>query len=1384
MARKSIKGYAEKNYYDNTRFNGGIIATNDPLNEGYFKHLVNFDISDMGQSITPRKGFLTTSMKHKQGLSSEVYCRDIYTYDYNSPNKYKISYYTSNSNITLVFGGTWQLGLDGGNNMHIIIDSEGRIAYAAINQKGTSMQFGNYYSDPYYRQDNTPFITQYQTTNYYNLSLYVGYTLIVITDKTVANNLISFISGGHYPNVQPIPEYLQSSTSVISDSMRLKIINNNLYIYNYNTTDLSLELQNSNTLINVSLPNNTIYFYDTSLGRYIFIDFNQYKAWNVKFDLRDNFITDCNVIQHIDISDLSTILPNIADVKYLVPIMNNQAMHIIDDNFVTGYIIKVKCNRGLETDKTFWLKLFYRENETSSLDNKLYEKDTLVITYLDMDDIVDTVDTNNRNLASTRSVIPNPMQVIYNNTDDIAHIDSVPMIYFKQNNKYLINKAKISLDNVEIIPNFYIADTHENYEWAYTYDIVSTNKDLSISESMDSNVLYKSPIFYIRNNSKVDIPTTFVELLSRYREESLNYLQNINPKLELEPYLSIQNRLSTSQYIRYLDCTDAKSFMEAYSYILYIVPTPGVNRFPMDLTRTDLLGPLGLYTYFGNSCAYLEGTSSSPVDATGATEHNKFLKENLNLFNYRYCHYEPLIDTNGDMIYKIKDAKNAEELLNILNSTGDGFYSDFSVYIETLPKVDYFSNEPGGFQNCYQTCVNSSIYSWVHEPKSPREILADKELLTKLNNAVSLLIKPLEYLTVVNVTGNSELLGNSYKRLFTNIPEKTGTITYYIAIDQNVTPYPLYSYRDTTGNYFGYDTTDDLSKNILDSIPVTDIDRIFFWGNTDTPSTDPIVYNHYSYKTEAFPINNEHRNTSMFNRSSTTLKATLNSTNTIYKFLQNLKFFDQGLIINFYLVLIPDSNYISNFEDLSREYLINSTSLKISKDIYTESRTSVSVSTYVEYLTEEPMLIANAENSLVFESTLGYHLVIYTGNKVFISKENKPNYFIYDYLKEYSEPVVKVIAYKDMLLVFTTLNLYAIYLYELVETVQNGTDSEGNIQTTQVSTLKFASLPVLYNLMVNEKYKDAIQVYNQMVLFYSADGQMFLIKPTAAIDSNTRFSIQYFNKSANDILLNYKDYMQQRLKAYNLSDKIIEDVDIKVTADINYIKIFYNGYEMIKNELTNVYEKNYIITYILIYDVLNNRYYTYDTVSFSNIYNIYNTDIGEVYVTEYKNELYFTLPYNNINEFDNNIDLSVYNNFSVQPIKSELDTGTLNLNNHLKKRFKDLHVIYKNLNANSLEFKLETFIDDIPIVSYISNTLDIKNISNYNTLVIVEDTKVKQLIDNIALFNFADYNSNKIITHKSNIVSKGKTIRIKMNFSSEGKYKIQGYGLVYKEHTI
>ena len=431
--------------------------------------------------------------------------------------------------------------------------------------------------------------------------------------------------------------------------------------------------------------------------------------------------------------------------------------------------------------------------------------------------------------------------------------------------------------------------------------------------------------------------------------------------------------------------------------------------------------------------------------------------------------------------------------------------------------------------------------------------------------------------------------------------------------------------------------------------------------------------------------------------------------------------------------------------------------------------TSKAPSTILEKLTKEPYEIQHATAYIVFNSLEGHRLVTWFNNQVYVSEPGEFFYFKEAMRWQFNERVVKVIQFKTILLVFTVQHLYAIYP---VETTSQVNDSNSESGRSTVTTVVYYTTPVLYNILTSDKYKDAIQVFNQMVLFYSADGQMYMIKPSTTIDSDTRFSLQYFNKSANDILLNYTDYINERLKVYGIDRTVTEnDVKIKVLISINFIKTFYT----VDN----------LITYILVYDVLNNYYYVLDTLTFSNILNLMYIEGGEVYTTTHNDRLYITLPFTENNAVDNNVDTTFVDNFSRQPIRAEIDTGILNLNNHLTKRFRDLYVTYKNINATELEFALETFLDDVLVQTYLDTALEVKDIGGQATLVPVTTQNTVKLFNNEhALFDFSGYQSNKLLTHRGQILGIGKSFRMKMQFISKGNYKIQSFGIIYKERRV
>jgi hypothetical protein len=437
----------------------------------------------------------------------------------------------------------------------------------------------------------------------------------------------------------------------------------------------------------------------------------------------------------------------------------------------------------------------------------------------------------------------------------------------------------------------------------------------------------------------------------------------------------------------------------------------------------------------------------------------------------------------------------------------------------------------------------------------------------------------------------------------------------------------------------------------------------------------------------------------------------------------------------------------------------------------------LSVTTIPLTLTKEPEDINTASDFMVFSDN---YLVTWKGNTVYISEPG--NYYFFKETSKITlgERVVKVIQFKTILLAFTTQHLYAIYqLDNSYQIAGTKVDEEGNIKPTTetVEELVWARQIVLYNILTSHKYADLIQVFNQMVLFYSEDGQLFLIKPSTTIDDETRFSLQYFNKAANDILANYDVYINERLEQYGVDTRITKDlVQIKGLVSVNYIKIFY-------------YVPG-VITYILIYDVLNNRYYVYDTLTFTDINDKMFIESGEMYTTVQNSKIYFTYPYVELYKQDTSTDMSVYDNFQKQPIVGLIDTGNLDLNNHLMKRFRDLQVIYKNISATSLLFTVETLLDDVVVKPYYNNVLEVRESNGVSTYV---PTKVYNNYDLITsgsavqtntLLDFSKYTSNKLITHKTSIVSMGKVIRLKMLFTSRGTYKIQAYGIIYKERRV
>ena len=1316
MSRKAIRGYSEKSYYDNNRFKG-IVASSDPLNEGYFAHMVNFDISDTGNSLKPRHGFLTTDLMIK-GLNPDKY------------NTVKLK-----ALHTIYF---YEQSLQ----KYIFIDfSTATISYSSDSKKveGT------------------------------------------VTAYTASFELFEF---KNYSNRHFVAEEIKT----VDISYLINIITTHIFI---NTEDCT-KIQ------------------------------NEIASWTFK---------------------------------------DNEAKYTKDEYLISKFLVKQKLreydsffNHFTDTPYT-WLSIYYRK-QGSTYNDITYESDTLVISYLNTEEVM-SINSNDRNIASTKSIIPDPMQAIYSESSNDILFNQFPMIYVKENSsgKYLTLNTKDS--NVTIIPHFLLKE-QESTTWMYSYDITST---YTHSDLYDNNT-YHSDIYSITNNKTLDELWTDAinnELDAYFdNNETNDYIQHLkdhplNPSynnissmhlywmmyklyniMEDEELYNIMedegktntwaedilggelkttnnvttlekdnfSKSSLPKYLRIIN-TNNTSYFNSTDYLnsvlIYVVPLHKKNH--LLLTAPENTSPSLYYNHTLQEILRYIYTNLKRLGETGhyagdyyTTYYSniKFISDLVSKTSITKSDLLTLIDTNllsdiGFIITPFRDITQQFEIdpeIVIPSSKGLLEYKHFSLYSGILVT----DTEPVSAKELIDYISNSQISNVVF--KFMRTVLpVDIDKDTILN------IKEKDPRATQIIPNTSNLLSarpsNTTYYFYTSDTMYTGVFDRSDIGDIDNTPntgLPAnYKFQHLEAYFFDSDkpsSTDDDDYPQLVSIPLLD-PIIRNTNRSEAPSKiDSRLWAPHSIKIVEYYTTEQSHFTPLSPTDELSFNVNPDNINELLdlKYLHERRYFSNG--VNLKMQLIPayvPTTFLDMIEVSASAfdpiYLNASTSL-----INTVNISYDSTVTYIQNtLTEEPKDIANSDGWCIFHSDDGDRIVTWIDNKVYVSEAERYYYFKNNNVFTYPEKVLKVIQFKNTLLVFTTINLYSIYPYTDRVSQENGVDDEGNIQYVQTDIILYATLPVLYNIMLTKQYIDAIQVFNQMVLFYSADGQLFMIKPTATIDNDTKFSIQYFNKSANNILAHYDEYMNARLQEYGSSLHINnkDDVEIKVQVNLNFIKIFY------------MYEE---YTYILIYDIINNYFFVYDTMSFSGIKNILFTDLGDTYITSTKladdeDYMYFTVVNNIPNQLDNNIDEAVYNNFVDASILSEIDTGIINLNNHLKKRFRNLYTTYKNISATSLQYTLETFIDDIIAQSSLSDTLtvtsatvneDTENV--YACVTLKSETNL--LADNTALFDFSLFTSNKILTHYSNIPCLGKQFRLRLRFSSKGNYKLQSYGFTFKEHQI
>lgn len=1077
----------------------------------------------------------------------------------------------------------------------------------------------------------------------------------------------------------------------------------------------------------VVLSDKVLMYRDPNIQKDIILDLNKivdneskfgYLTDITQYSLTNNLLSEGSLITGYEFSRLTSfVLREVPSERILSSSLktvfqysslldNFQLRPIRDRDGVTYYVTKLHFDNGSEKF-SWWLKVLYRPNQTT-VGGVTYTGDTLVF------DAIDTTEQTtallNRNIASRKSIIPDPLrvqEVVGIDSEDTKPSEVNRPILLKFGNNYATQNIpetyKTSLD-IKVEPTFYLQDPARviggvHPKWAYRFDFIRTNNN-------GSTDTYKTP---------------WRELVQAYTMSGNGTNNPIIDRLKIE---------------------SGNSLDEVYTYYLI---SDSAHSWHSNLTATAHLTGLEK----AEEAMYSKMQSNGVSGSSGS---------DLGNLAFAYLKHETVVNTFKPLSLTLDDIEpSLYTQMNFRFLSEDDVRAGVSLAGNNL---DTLLERTAALSQANVDALTPSIYP------------------SATTSTVSAPIIPMTYAHYNSITKMT------LAQFVVHAKEKQKTKRIKIVF----VPF-IYHYAGA------------VSSVPFSMIYLCSIGGIYVNGlkaNLALATGDIADYNSVTGVKKTFTFESSHKENyiDVFGD-----LGNLNINQTLAYLPRNV--YDKGIFLVLYLKPY-NASMLSDYVDLTTQELViinkswdESAYKQTSVGVWAQERDVVYIDEYDE---ENPEAIESSVNNIIFED----RLVVWQGNKVYISEEGDYHYFTNNLKKIFPEEILKVISFKTILLVFTTQNLYAIYRAE-IDTFAGTYNSEGTPEF--VKEVVWLQQPVLYNINPDRKYLDVIQVYNQMILFYSNEGQLYMIKPSTMIDSETQFAIQYFNKSANNILANYHDYINERLKIYNKIDLANPDsyvtkdqVIIKALVDIDLIKIFY----IVPDR----------IVFVLIYDVVNNRYTTYDTLSFNTIDHVRHVEGGELYVTKHSNNTYFTLPTIGINNVDQNVDKHYARMFKKDPVFALIDTGNLNLNNHLNKRMRDLRVVIKNLDATKILYNAEVLLDDSVSRPFYGPDFKVRMVNGPDSMMTVDKVPIEDVnelfglnqelgvagdrtdihsyylhedrafFENNALLKTETLNSSRLIEYNSSILGLGKVIRLRLQFIAKGKYKLQSFGIVYKERRI
>lgn len=466
---------------------------------------------------------------------------------------------------------------------------------------------------------------------------------------------------------------------------------------------------------------------------------------------------------------------------------------------------------------------------------------------------------------------------------------------------------------------------------------------------------------------------------------------------------------------------------------------------------------------------------------------------------------------------------------------------------------------------------------------------------------------------------------------------------------------------------------------------------------------------------------------------------------------------DGGIQATFYL-----TTYESEEKLIESDTYYDILAYKCSSPVYKFQNKKVDYNDlYIDYtFDKESLMIKNCK----YISSWNDRVIVYgnpeLNSTIFISEEGYVDYFSqYMAFNNFDNEVIHVQVFKTILLVFTINDIYVVYPVDT-------TNPETGTTTTAYYTKK-----VVYNISTELKNKGTIKNISYYVTLIS-NGTLYLITPNTFIENDTEFRLTKLSLNVDSFMDDPLKYINERAKDYGISNEITT-YNVSINANNNFIDIYYSS----------VIDSSQTFLIKVVYDVLNKRFYTEDTMSMGVPIQYFNFQslLKNQYLMSYNDRVYICF---NTDLFGNQIPMDNGDkNYDLSPIKRDtirylLDSGNLNLTNNITKHFQELNIIFKNINSSEMSFDTEFIIDD----------QETQNEDEYEIQVDGETlsyVRKQDIISQLGLLNntldTSSLDESKFIKNKIYLLERGQVIRIKLRFNSYNKFLLINYGIIYRE---